>query len=82
MIELKVIQKNIKKVEKELERVAYDGHNFKAGLNIVKKLKFERANDLTSCVQVIGKINDFYFLSGFLLGIERIIREKTFNEQN
>lgn len=82
MIELKVIRKNIKKVEKELERVAYNGHNFKAGLNIIKKLQFDCANDLTSCVQVIGKANDFYFLSGFLTGIERVIKEKTLNEQN
>jgi len=82
MIELKVIRKNIKKVEKELERVAYDGHNFKAGLNIIKKLQFDRADDLTSCVQVIGKANDFYFLSGFLTGMERAIKERLWNEKN
>lgn len=74
--------KNLEIIKKELEKATYDGHEFKIGENIVKKLSFEHINDLTNCIMEITKtkhrktIEKKLLLMGFLQGIEYLVKKR------
>lgn len=70
---------NLEIVKKELERVAYDGHEFEAGKKIVKELAFDNAGELSDCIMAIAKAKGIAknsFMTGFLVGINWGIKER------
>ena len=76
MIDLTHEKENLKKVEKALERAAYDGHSYETGKRIAKKLKFVHINELGACIKR-AMLKDHYFTDGLLYGIEQEIKRRT-----
>lgn len=76
MIDLTNEKENLKKVEKALERAAYDGHSYETGKRIAKKLKFVHINELGACIKR-AMLKDQYFTDGLLYGIEQEIKRRT-----
>ena len=76
MIDLTNEIENLKKVEKALEKVAYDGHSYETGKRIAKKLKFVHINELGSCI-MRAMLKDQYFADGLLYGIEQEIKRRS-----